>query len=75
MPLVGGIKQKARSTSDQPAPEVEPPVKKMRSYATGGRSSSSNMGQFLSSMYLAGRFSAPELQEGASLNLAVQQQI
>ena len=38
----------------------------MRSYATGGRKRARDVGDFLSSMYLIGRLSAPELQEGAA---------
>ena len=39
---------------------------KPRSHATCGRKRARTIGEFLASMYLAGRMSAPELQEGAA---------
>ena len=39
---------------------------KARDYATGGRRKANTIGNFLSSMYLIGRLSAPELQEGCA---------
>ena len=47
--------------------ESTPSDDKPRSYANGGRKrSSASVGQFLTSMYLTGRMSAADVQEGSS---------
>ena len=74
MPLRGGIRQQFAgdqpgdsSDSDGPARDAD---HGMRSYATGGRKRARTAGQFLTSLYLVGRLSAPELQEGASASIS-----
>ena len=69
MPLRGGVKQQL--LDDRPhgvadGANSDGKGNTMRSYATGGRKRAKTAGQFLTSLYLIGRLSAPELQEGAA---------
>ena len=66
-----GVRQRLRQQTDDEddfGPEVpqNPDDKAFRSYATGGRTRSKAIGEFATSLYLIGRLSAPELQEGAA---------
>ena len=66
MPLNGGIKQRLRQ--DRQGEVAEPIVaseSKQRTFSGGGRQRSNTIGGFLTGMYLCGRISAPDLQEGA----------
>ena len=69
----GGVRQQLK----RPAPiefdhdvDGDQPCKAGRAYATGGRQRSKDIGEYLHSMFVIGRLSAPELQEGASASRA-----
>ena len=67
MPLQGGIRQQLQR--ERPAADVadEPPAK-LKTHRYGGRDNRAgqSVGDFLKSMYLIGRITAPEFQEGAA---------
>ena len=77
MPPKGGVRQQLQRAREERAAEeraVEAPVPEdgpgetrdtTRSYATGGRKRARSIGEFVSGLYLVGRLSAPEVQEGA----------
>jgi hypothetical protein len=74
MPLNGGIRQQLRRARDDAiaadadiADPGEPPAK-LKTHRYGGRDNRSGLsiGQFLKGMYLIGRISAPEFQEGSA---------
>ena len=70
----GGVRQRLRElredmnederARDGGAEEVT--EDKARTYSTGGRKRARTVGEFVSGLYLVGRLSAPELQEGAA---------
>ena len=69
MPLQGGIRQQLARAREDPVDAVadEPPAK-LKTHRYGGRDNRAghNVGDFLKSLYLIGRISAPEFQEGAA---------
>jgi len=75
MPLNGGVRQRSaraareRGAGGAGAPEAPDGAgtgSKLRTFAAGGRKRTKCVGEFLKSMYLVGRISAPEFQEGAA---------
>ena len=79
MPLSGGIRQQLRrerevaqagGDNEEPA---EPPKVKLKTHRAGGRNTENiSIGGFLKSMYLIGRLSGPEFQEGSAATVKSQ---
>lgn len=76
MPLHGGIRQQLRR--DREVAEganddeelAEPPPVKLKTHRAGGRNTENiSIGSFLKEMYLIGRISAPEFQEGSAASV------
>ena len=76
MPLVGGIRQQLRRAREEAVAAnddvdiAEPAPAKVKTHRVGGRSRETrSIGSFLKEMYLIGRISGPEFQEGSAASV------
>ena len=68
MPLKGGVRQQLAAGAPPPPPSTDdlPQAGSVRSHSTSGQKRTASLAGFMTSMYPAGRFSAPDLQEGCT---------